>query len=131
MKNVFKKAVASVASIPALLFPGVILAADAPLTGLGGATKGLEAVGAGGKLSTTSLPTLIGNLINVVLGVMGIVFVVLIVYAGILYMQAGTDPKKADTAKKIIVNAVIGLVLVVAAYAISTFIINQIAGAVV
>lgn len=124
MKNVLKKIVASAATV-AFLVPALAFAA--PVTGgLGQAQKDLTEVSgqlSGGK---TPLPTLIGNLINVVLGVMGIVFVILIVYAGILYMQAGTDPDKAKTAKKIIVNAVIGLIIVVAAYAISSFVIGQI-----
>lgn len=123
MKNVFKKIVAGAVTAVSLL-PAMAFAATPK--GLTEANKAIEEIGA--KTGSTGVPltTLIANLINVVLSVMGIVFVVLIVYAGILYMQAGTDPKKADTAKKIIVNAVIGLVIVVAAYAISSFIIGQI-----
>lgn len=86
----------------------------------------LQAVGT--KLGTTasaSLPTLVGNMINVILSVMGIVFVLLIVYAGILYMQGGTDEKKIAKAKNLIINAIIGLVIVIAAFAISSFIITQ------
>ncbi len=97
--------------------------------GLKDAKGGIEEVGtalnAGGVNSTTTLPGLIGNLINVVLSVMGILFVLLIVYAGILYMQAGANPDNAKKAKGLIINAIIGLVIVIASYAISTFIIDQ------
>jgi Type IV secretion system pilin len=76
------------------------------------------------------LPTTIGTLINAALGLLGIVFLLLTLYAGWLWMTAAGDPKKTDKARDILITAVVGLVILLSAYAISSFIIDQIQGAV-
>jgi hypothetical protein len=73
----------------------------------------------------TDLPTMIGAIIGVVLGVLGIILVFFLVQAGIMYMTAGGDSAKVDKAKKLITNAIVGMVIVVMAYSISTFVIGQ------
>jgi hypothetical protein len=92
--------------------------------GLAGSQDCLNGVGTGGGLSTRSLPELVGSLINALLGVLGIIFVVLVVYAGFLWMTAQGDTKKVDQAKTMLTQAVVGLVIIVAAYAISSFVIS-------
>lgn len=94
------------------------------LSGQQGAEGALSIVGdkAGNK---TDLPTMIGNLINVLLGSLGIVFVLLIVFAGIQYMTAAGDDTKVKKAKTMLTQAVIGMIIVVAAYSISAFVIGQ------
>ena len=110
-----------------LLFPLFAKAAGA-LDGSAGLLKNVnDDDGRAG--STAPLPTLIGGIISVVLGSLGIVFVIFIVQAGIMYMTAGGDPGKVDKAKKLITQAVIGLIIVVSAYTISSFVITQISGA--
>ena len=61
---------------------------------------------------------------------MGIIFVMMVVYAGILYMTDMGEGKKVDKAKKLLQTSIIGIVIVVAAYAISSFVIAQITNAV-
>lgn len=73
----------------------------------------------------TDLTELIGGLINAFLGVLGIIFVVLVVYAGYLYLTAAGDDGKVSKAKTLLGQAVIGLIIIIAAYAISTFVIDQ------
>ncbi|OGL67011.1 hypothetical protein A2856_00795 [Candidatus Uhrbacteria bacterium RIFCSPHIGHO2_01_FULL_63_20] len=91
------------------------------------ATGGLSQTGKAAGFGATALPiaTLIGNLINVLLGFLGLILVGLLIYAGILYLTAGGAEERVKTAKRIMVNAVIGLVIVVSAYAISVFVIDQ------
>jgi len=72
------------------------------------------------------LPTIIAGIINVVLGLLGLVFVVLIVYAGFLWMTAGGNAETVKKAKGIMINAIIGLVITVAAYAIASYVISAI-----
>jgi hypothetical protein len=92
--------------------------------------KSLKKVGGEAGLTTAGdLPTLIGRLIAVVLGAVGILFVILVVQSGIQYMTAGGDDTKVKTAKTRIIQAVIGIVITVGAYAISSFVINQISKA--
>ncbi len=76
---------------------------------------------------TTAVPpaALVGNFINAILGVVGIVFVIVLIYAGILYMTAEGAEEKVVQAKRMISAALIGIVIIVAAYAISIFVITQ------
>lgn len=123
---VLKKIHATYFALCLMLVP-FIAAAAGPLDG---ASKTLGDVNKTGNAgSTSSLPTLIGGLISVLLGSLGIVFVVFIIQAGILYMTAGGDTEKVKKAKQLIMQAVIGLIIVVSAYAISSFVIDQIQGA--
>ncbi len=80
-------------------------------------------------LSSRSIFDIIGTLINVVLGLLGIVFLGLVLYAGWLWMTAQGDPKQVDKAKQILINATVGIVITLSAYAITTFIVNLIQGA--
>lgn len=87
---------------------------------------GVDAAGKTAGLATTTSPaTLVGNFINGILGVLGIVFVIVLIYAGILYMTAAGAEEKVAQAKRMISAALIGIVIIVAAYAISVFVITQ------
>lgn len=79
-------------------------------------------------LSDTDLPTLIGNIINIFLGVLGVVLLVLVIYAGFLWMTAQGDAEQTKKARDIIINAVIGLIIILSAYAITAFVINALTG---
>ena len=123
MKKLLLKVSAWFATLPVLLLPAAALAefegltsADAQLTTVG------EAIGT--DATTNTLPELIGNIIAVLLSVLGIIFVVLIVYAGFLYLTAGGEDDKVKKAKKLLTQSVIGLVIIVAAYAIAAFVID-------
>jgi amino acid permease len=60
------------------------------------------------------------------LGLLGIIFVVLLVYAGIQWMTAEGDEVKVEKAKSTITRAIIGLGIIITAYAITYFIFNLI-----
>ena len=85
---------------------------------------GLAQVGAASNLSATPLPVIIARLIQIFLGVLGIILVVLIIYGGWVYMTAGGDGDKVKKAKKILTNAVIGALIILASYSITTYILN-------
>ncbi len=91
-------------------------------------TSELSDVGDASGLTTTDLPTMIGRLISAFLGVLGIVLLVIIIYAGFLWMTAGGNAEQVDKAKKWMINAVVGLIIVLASYAITAFIINALGG---
>ncbi|MBN1585290.1 hypothetical protein JW899_02885 [Candidatus Uhrbacteria bacterium] len=81
-------------------------------------------------LGTADLVTMVGRIINVALGILGVIVVVLFVYAGYVYMMAKGDSGEVDKAKRIMVSTVIGLVIVLSAYAITQFILRTILGSV-
>ncbi len=64
----------------------------------------------------------IATIIQVVLGLLGTIFVILMIYAGILWMTAGGNDTQVKKAQNIIQRAAIGLLIVVLAYAITYFI---------
>jgi|SRR3989338_1451582 len=65
-------------------------------------------------------------LVRAVLGFLGLVFLVLIIYAGIKWMTSGGNSTTIEDAKKIITNAVIGLAIVAFSFAITQFVFNVI-----
>lgn len=71
------------------------------------------------------LPAVIGRIISVVLAVLAVVMVVLIILAGVKYMTAEGDKTKLEEAKKTITNAILGLVICVTAYSITSFVVRR------
>lgn len=78
-----------------------------------------------GGLGTKSLTVIIGQIIQVVLGFLGVIALGLALYAGFLWMTAQGNEEKINQAKKILVNAAIGLAIILSAFAIVSFLINQ------
>ena len=64
------------------------------------------------------------------LSVLGIIFIILIIVAGYNWMTAGGEEEKVTKAKDMIKRAVIGLIIIVAAYAISYFVFQALSGTV-
>jgi hypothetical protein len=107
----------------------VVLAAD-PFGNTGLQDVGKEVYGSQGDAEKAgNLTTLIGSLIKSAISLLGIVFLILIVYAGYLWMTARGDEKVVSKAKDTLQRAIIGLIIVVAAYAITTFLFTRISGA--
>jgi uncharacterized membrane protein len=91
----------------------------------------LTQVGSAGLQIKTglTLPGIIALIINVILTLLGVLFLVLTVYAGFLWMTAQGDSKQVDRAKDILKQAIIGLIIVLAAYAIANFVATSLIGA--
>jgi len=84
----------------------------------------LADVGTTAGLANTDLLTIIGTIISVVLGLLGVIFLILIIYAGVLWMTAGGSEDKVKRAKSTLINGTIGIIIVLGAYGIATFILN-------
>jgi len=68
---------------------------------------------------------MIGTIIRLLLTLLGVVVLILIIYAGFMWMTAGGNTEEVDKAKKWLTNAIIGLAIILAAYAISGFVIEN------
>lgn len=66
--------------------------------------------------------TIIGNLINTILGLFGVFFLVLVIYGGFKWMNAKGNQEEMEKAKKILQSAIIGFIIVMMSYAISLFV---------
>jgi len=71
------------------------------------------------------LPATIGSIIGVVLSFLGIIFFVLIIYGGFMWMTARGNEEQVTKARKVVINAAVGLAVILAAYAITAFISTQ------
>lgn len=80
-------------------------------------------------LGNTTLPTgdlrdVAINLIEILLGILGIIFLLLVLYGGFLWMTAGGNDDQAAKGRKVIGNGIIGLIVIFVAFAIVTFVFN-------
>ncbi len=94
-------------------------------------TFGLNPVGnqVAGKLGNQDLRETAANLINVLLGLLGLIAVVIVLAGGFKWMTSGGNEEKTGEAKKMIGAGVIGLAIILSAWAISLFVINQLSTA--
>lgn len=69
------------------------------------------------------------KVIRIGLGFLGVIAVGLIIYAGFLWMSAKGDEEKISQAKKILSSAAIGLGIIIASFAIASFILSRLLGA--
>jgi hypothetical protein len=127
MNKLFKQSIILFALILILIFPYFVFAQNSetdslnPLQNLGQTAKD------GGYNTDVNDPNaIIGVVITAVLGLLGIIFLVLIIYAGYLWMTAGGDSDKVTKAKDILRTSIIGLILVISAYAITQFILIRV-----
>ena len=92
-------------------------------------SQGLDTAAQGTYSTGLNLPVFIGRIIQFILSATGLVFLGITVYAGILYMTAAGESEKVKKAKGMLTNSVIGIVIIVGAYAISSYVISALATA--
>ena len=107
--------------LTAFLFLPVVVfaneAADALLDGVGVAGN------SAGFCSEEQSPFLfIGGLLKALLGMLGIAFLILLIYSGILYLVDQGTGEGVKKAKALLKAAIIGMIIIVAAYAITNFV---------
>jgi len=74
------------------------------------------------NLRMVSIGSLIATMIQAILGLLAAVFLILIIMAGIKWMTAEGNEEQIAQARKNIKSAIIGLIIVLAAYSITYFI---------
>jgi uncharacterized BrkB/YihY/UPF0761 family membrane protein len=72
----------------------------------------------------TNIPATIGKVVGAALAFVGVLFLILIIYGGFIWMTARGNEQEVTKAKDLITAAVIGLVIILAAYAITSYIGN-------
>ncbi len=80
-------------------------------------------------LGQADLKQTIGQLIRVLLGFLGVIAVVVILLGGFKWMTAGGNDEKVTEAKQLIIAGIIGLAIILSAFAIATFVISSIVSA--
>jgi len=63
--------------------------------------------------------------VTVLLGFLGIIAIIIILYGGFVWLTSAGNEEKVGQAKKIITAGIIGLVIIFISYALATFVITQ------
>ncbi len=104
------------------LLPELAFAETLPETGL---SEFAAQAGFGGS----DVRLIIARLIRTVLSLTGIVLIIMLVYGGFLWMLSGGVQEKITKARGMIVNAVIGLIIILSAFVVTQFVIVSLVGA--
>lgn len=73
-----------------------------------------------------NIKTLVTNILTIVFYVAGVLAVVYLIYSGILYITAAGNPDSAKKGQQGIINAIIGIIIVILAIVIVTAVSNSI-----
>lgn len=111
---------ATISLAAALALPAAALAQD-----LTPADVGINAVESTIKLGAGDVRQTAARIINVALGFLGIIAVVVVLLGGFKYMISGGSTEKTEDAKKLIVSGIIGLAIILSAWAITSFVISR------
>ncbi|OGH76836.1 MAG: hypothetical protein A2373_04240 [Candidatus Magasanikbacteria bacterium RIFOXYB1_FULL_40_15] len=77
------------------------------------------------RLGNQDIRATIASIINVALSLLGIIALVIVLYGGFKWMTAGGNDDQVGEARKMIVAGIIGLAIILSAYAISSFVLVQ------
>ncbi|MBI2644641.1 hypothetical protein HYW94_00480 [Candidatus Uhrbacteria bacterium] len=92
-------------------------------------TGKLGKVGENASIGTKDLGIIIASIIQTILGLLGVVFIILIIYSGFLWMTASGNDEKIKTAQGHLRNAVIGVAIVIGAQIVTYFVVYNITAA--
>lgn len=76
---------------------------------------------------TQDLRTTIMIVINIIMGFLGIIAVIIVLYGGFKWMTAMGNEEQVGEAKKMIIAGIVGLAVIFLAYAIASFVVQQLA----
>ncbi len=130
-QNYFKNTVAMIRVLLAMVFlfffcitPALAQTTSNGNVGTAGADlqSGLTVIEKPLGLPSDDVRVVVARVIRVALGLVGIVMVVLILYGGWLWMSAGGNENQIEKAKQVLINAAIGLAIILSAYGIVLFV---------
>ena len=106
-----------------LLIAFLFLPSITSAQGLKNINQGLDVTAqSAGVKGESNLGQFLALLVQVLLGFIGLIFVILIIYGGATWMTAMGQDEKITKAKKIIINSVIGLIIIILSYSIAYFV---------
>lgn len=106
-----------------IIATGAVVAMFAPLVTMAAIdTNDLENIGLG---TNTDVKSVVVNIIQFLLGFLAIIAIIIVLYAGFQWMTAAGNEEKITSARATLTAGLIGLVIILAAYAITSFVINQ------
>lgn len=104
------------------LIAGSVAALALPVATFAQTSFSVESIGTQLGLGESDLKQTVINILNLALGLLALVAVVMIIIGGFTWLTASGNEEKVDKAKKIISAAVIGLIIVLLAWAVVIFV---------
>lgn len=80
-------------------------------------------------LGTKDLRAGVMGIVNALLGFLGIIAIVIILWGGFRWMTSAGNEEKVGEAKKVITAGIIGLIIIFISYAIAAFVIKELVSA--
>lgn len=111
-----KKSFILLGLLAALMIPVAVSAQATPFS--------IESIGSQVGLGEADLKETVINIIQWVLGILALVAVVMIIIGGFQWLTSAGNEERIEKAKKVISSAVIGLIIVLLAWAIVIFVAN-------
>ncbi|MDD2681110.1 MAG: hypothetical protein PHE20_03365 [Patescibacteria group bacterium] len=111
-----------------LIFPSLLYAQNVMAANLKDAFPNAKKVADAGSYATYDdgsnvlLNSALGNIITTFLSLLGVIFIILSIYGGFLYLTSRGNQEQTKKALSIITQSLIGLIIILSAYAISYFI---------
>lgn len=100
------------------------IAASSPV--LAQVRSGVNAATSGTELQGRSIPGSVSSIVNIILWAAGIIAVIMVIWSGMKFITANGEAQKVSAARNSLSYSLIGLVVVVLAYAIVNFVITNI-----
>lgn len=79
---------------------------------------------ASGQTQNRGLVEILGNIIQWILGLVGVVLLIMFIYGGVLYATSAGNEDKVETGKKVMLYAIIGVVIIALSFALSRYVID-------
>ncbi len=117
-KKIFIVSLLTTIIVSFLFFTGTVLAQDYGLT--------KTAQQAGLMNNQRDLPTLVGSILGTALSFIGVLFFALMVFGGFMWMTARGNEEQTKKALNTITAAVIGLIIVLSSYTITSFVFKSV-----
>lgn len=116
--------------VTVLIIPSFVFVSAQDSQSMPSASERLQNVGEGeggsyAQASETTVSEIVGIAVNAFLGLLGIIFIILILVGGAKYMTAAGNEERAKSALALIRHAIIGLIIVVSSYAIWNFLLEN------
>ena len=106
-----------------------VIAGDVTANDYWGGVEGYDSIRQEIKLGEEDPRVMIANIINIILGFLGIIALMIILYAGFIWMTAAGNEDQVGKAKKIMSAGIIGLIIVLSAFGIARFVVCALIGA--
>lgn len=108
-----------------LVSPAMIVFAILPCFALAQGTNfNIDELGDTIGLGTQDIRLTIASILNVALGLLGIICITIIIYAGFVWMTASGNNDRITEAKTMLINGLIGLIIIITSYAVARFVLN-------